>query len=76
MEVLRNCLRGYAHGCLTAFLPSLSSTQFSSTSILQTLMRFPLHYLLTIIQISSGILKILNCNLIRFNLVLAVPNFY
>ncbi|VDO26097.1 unnamed protein product [Onchocerca flexuosa] len=39
VEVLRNCLRGYAHGCLTAFLPSLSSTQFSSTSILQTLMR-------------------------------------
>ncbi|VDN92232.1 unnamed protein product [Brugia pahangi] len=39
VEVLRSCLRGYAHGCLTAFLPSLSSTQFSSASILQTLMR-------------------------------------
>ncbi|VDN05411.1 unnamed protein product [Thelazia callipaeda] len=39
VEVLRGCLRGYAHGCLTAFLPSLPSTQFSSTSILQTLMR-------------------------------------
>ncbi|VDK42463.1 unnamed protein product [Gongylonema pulchrum] len=40
MEVLRGCLRGYAHGCLTAFLPSVSSAQFSSTSILQTLMRY------------------------------------
>uniref|UniRef100_F1KX74 Vacuolar protein sorting-associated protein 53 homolog n=4 Tax=Ascaris TaxID=6251 RepID=F1KX74_ASCSU len=39
VDVLRGCLRGYAHGCLTAFLPSLSSTQSSSASILQTLMR-------------------------------------
>uniref|UniRef100_A0A0M3IP00 Vacuolar protein sorting-associated protein 53 homolog n=1 Tax=Ascaris lumbricoides TaxID=6252 RepID=A0A0M3IP00_ASCLU len=39
VDVLRGCFRGYAHGCLTAFLPSLSSTQSSSASILQTLMR-------------------------------------
>uniref|UniRef100_A0A915PFA0 Vacuolar protein sorting-associated protein 53 homolog n=1 Tax=Setaria digitata TaxID=48799 RepID=A0A915PFA0_9BILA len=39
VEILRSCLRGYAHGCLTAFLPSSASTQFSSSSILQTLMR-------------------------------------
>uniref|UniRef100_A0A158R4X4 Vacuolar protein sorting-associated protein 53 homolog n=1 Tax=Syphacia muris TaxID=451379 RepID=A0A158R4X4_9BILA len=38
VEILRGCLRGYAHGCLTAFLPSLSSAS-SSTSLLQTLLR-------------------------------------
>lgn len=38
VDVLRGCLRGYAHGCLTAFLPSLS-TASSSTSLLQTLLR-------------------------------------
>ncbi|VDK73148.1 unnamed protein product [Litomosoides sigmodontis] len=50
LEVIRNCLRGYAHGCLTAFLPSLSTTQFSSTSILQTLMRDETTVRLTIDQ--------------------------
>uniref|UniRef100_A0A914DRA7 Vacuolar protein sorting-associated protein 53 homolog n=1 Tax=Acrobeloides nanus TaxID=290746 RepID=A0A914DRA7_9BILA len=42
VEVFRQCLRGYGHGCLTAFLPQVSSGYqgtISTASLLQNLMR-------------------------------------
>uniref|UniRef100_A0A7E4W585 Vacuolar protein sorting-associated protein 53 homolog n=1 Tax=Panagrellus redivivus TaxID=6233 RepID=A0A7E4W585_PANRE len=40
VKVFRQCLRGYAHGCLTAFLPQVSvQTGMSTASLLQNLIR-------------------------------------
>ncbi|KAI6188011.1 Vacuolar protein sorting-associated protein 53-like protein [Aphelenchoides besseyi] len=37
--VVAQCLRGYGHGCLTAFMPMVVSSSATTSSILQNLMR-------------------------------------
>lgn len=43
VEIFRQCLRGYGHGCLTAFLPQVTSSGYqgsiTTASLLQNLMR-------------------------------------
>ncbi|KAI6201286.1 Vacuolar protein sorting-associated protein 53-like protein [Aphelenchoides besseyi] len=39
VDVFKQCLRGYGHGCLTAFMPMVVSSSATTSSILQNLMR-------------------------------------